>query len=60
MTCMARIHYEIDDNLHRRSKAAAAMQGITLKAFIEHALEEATKTADRDRKAPGAGRSSRA
>jgi predicted HicB family RNase H-like nuclease len=38
---VARIHYEIDDDLHRRAKSAAALQGITLKEFLERALEAA-------------------
>lgn len=33
-----RIHYEISDELHRRAKAEAARQGITLKALIEKSL----------------------
>ena len=33
-----RIHYEIDDDLHRRAKAAAALRGQTLKEFVEEAL----------------------
>lgn len=47
---MARIHYEIDDDLHRRAKSAAALQGKTLKLFLEEALEEATKAAARGRR----------
>ena len=42
MTPVARVHYEIPDDLHRRAKAAAAMLGITLKEFVIQALEEAT------------------
>ena len=38
---MPRIHYEIPDSLHRRAKAAAALQGITLREFIIEALERA-------------------
>jgi hypothetical protein len=30
-----RIHYEIDDDLHRRAKAAAALRGQTLKECVE-------------------------
>jgi predicted HicB family RNase H-like nuclease len=41
---VARIHYEIPDDLHRRAKSAAALQGITLKDFVIHALEQATTT----------------
>jgi predicted HicB family RNase H-like nuclease len=33
-----RMHYEIDDELHRKAKVAAATEGITLKAFLERAL----------------------
>ena len=33
-----RIHYVIPDDLHREAKAAAAMQGITLREFIIEAL----------------------
>lgn len=39
MRTMARVHYEIEDDLHRRAKAAAAMEGITLKALIEQGME---------------------
>jgi predicted HicB family RNase H-like nuclease len=53
VTDVARIHYEIDDDLHRRAKSAAALQGITLKAFLEQALEAATKAP------PRAGRKAR-
>lgn len=42
MSHVARMHYEIPDDLHRRAKAAAAMLGITLKEFVIQALEEAT------------------
>ena len=38
MPTMARIHYEIDDDLHRRVKSAAALEGVTLKQFIVDAL----------------------
>ena len=40
---VARIHYEIPDDLHRRAKSAAALQGVTLKDFVVAALELATK-----------------
>lgn len=39
MTAMARIHYEIPDDLHRKVKAEAAMRGQTLKDFVIAALE---------------------
>lgn len=43
MSSVAAINYDIDDDLHRRAKAAAALQGVTLKAFLEEALEDAIK-----------------
>ena len=47
---MALIHYEIPDDVHRRAKAAAALQGVTLRSFICAALELATKAAEADQK----------
>jgi predicted HicB family RNase H-like nuclease len=41
-----RIHYEIDDELHRRAKAAAALRGQTLKEFVEESLEQLVKKAE--------------
>lgn len=41
MLAVARIHYEIPDELHRRVKAAAAMKGQTLNDFIIDAIERA-------------------
>ncbi|HUF85214.1 MAG TPA: hypothetical protein VMQ81_11545 [Acidimicrobiia bacterium] len=38
---MPRIHYEIPDDLHRRAKAEAALQGRTLRDFLIAALERA-------------------
>ena len=38
---MARIHYEIPEDIHRRAKAEAALQGITLRDFVIQALEKA-------------------
>jgi len=38
---MPRIHYEIPDDLHRRAKAEAALQGLTLRDFLIKALERA-------------------
>jgi len=38
---VARIHYEIPEDLHRRVKSAAAMRGLTLKAWVIEALEQA-------------------
>ena len=43
MPTLARIHYELPDDLHRRAKSAAALQGVTLKEFLIQALEAATK-----------------
>ncbi len=35
---VARVHYEIDDDLHRECKAEAALDGLTLKDFVVRAL----------------------
>ena len=43
-----RIHYEIDDDLHRQAKAAAALRGQTLKEFVEEALEQLVEQADKE------------
>ncbi len=43
MEHIARIHYEIPDDLHRKVKAAAAMNGQTLKDFIIDALARAVE-----------------
>ena len=40
---VARIHYEIPDDLHRKVKSEAALKGLTLKDFIIRALEEALR-----------------
>jgi predicted HicB family RNase H-like nuclease len=40
---VARIHYEIDDDLHRRAKSQAALKGETLKAYIEQAIAAAVE-----------------
>jgi hypothetical protein len=55
MAGIARVHYEIDDTLHRRAKSAAAMQGVTLREFVVRALEAAVEKADRER-SPRRGR----
>lgn len=47
---MTRVHYEIDDDLHRQAKAAAALEGITLKEFVEDALAAAVTEAGKARK----------
>lgn len=41
MVAVARVHYEIPDELHRRAKAAAAIRGVSLKDFIIEALTQA-------------------
>jgi len=46
---MARVHYEIPDDLHRRVKAAAALKGETLKDFLIAALEAAAKVDEKAR-----------
>jgi hypothetical protein len=38
VSAVARIHYEIPDDLHRKVKAAAALKGVTLKDFVIEAL----------------------
>lgn len=50
MTSVARIHYEIPDDLHRQVKAEAALRGMTLKDFLIAALEASVR-ASRDPKA---------
>jgi hypothetical protein len=49
MPDVARIHYEIDDDLHRRAKAVAALEGETLKRLVEKAIAEYVERAERDR-----------
>jgi predicted HicB family RNase H-like nuclease len=41
------MHYDIPDDLHRKVKAAAAMNGQTLKDFIIEALERSLDTKPR-------------
>ncbi len=43
MPTVARIHYEIPDDLHRKAKSTAALEGKTLKQFVIDALEAATR-----------------
>ena len=38
---VAQINYEIPDDLHHQAKAAAAMLGVTLKAFVIEAISVA-------------------
>jgi len=40
---MARIHYEIPDDLHREVKAKAALEGKTLKQYLIEALATAAE-----------------
>lgn len=47
MIDVARIHIVIPDDLHRRAKSAAALQGVSLKAFLTDALEAATAKAEK-------------
>ena len=47
MRTVALIQYELPDELHRQAKAAAALQGMTLKDFVIAALEEAVKKVKR-------------
>ena len=49
MTAVARIHYEIPDDLHRRVKAAAAMRGMTLKDYLVEILSRAVEADARER-----------
>jgi len=53
MPRVARIHYEIPDDLHRRVKAAAAMRGMTLKDYIVEVLSQAVEADARARDRPG-------
>jgi uncharacterized protein (DUF1778 family) len=44
---VARIHIVIPDDLHRRAKSAAALNGQTLKDFLTDALDVATRAAEK-------------
>ena len=45
-----RIHYEFDDDLHRRATSGgAALPGQTLKEFVEEALEQLVDQAEAER-----------
>ncbi|HEX6236373.1 MAG TPA: DUF1778 domain-containing protein [Acidimicrobiales bacterium] len=37
---VGRIHYEIPDDVHRDAKAAAGLEGVTLRDFLISALEQ--------------------
>jgi predicted HicB family RNase H-like nuclease len=40
---VAQLNMPIPDDLHRRAKAAAALEGVTLKDFLIDALEAAVR-----------------
>lgn len=46
MRLVAHMNYEVPDDLHRRAKAAAAIEGVSLKDFLIRALEEAVAKAE--------------
>ena len=46
------LHYEIDDELHRRLKVLAASRGVTLKALVVELLERAVDQAESPAKKP--------
>lgn len=52
MSDVARIHYEIPDELHRQVKAQAALRGMTLKDYLIAALEASLQVS----RHPGAGK----
>lgn len=37
---VGRIHYEIPDDVHRDAKAAAGLEGVTLREFLIRALKQ--------------------
>lgn len=49
MLTVARIHYDIPDEVHRKAKSAAALQGVTLKDFLISALKDAIKRQEKAR-----------
>ena len=56
MLNVARIHIVIPDDLHRRAKSAAALQGVTLKDFLTEALAVATRNAEKSTRRPKGGK----
>lgn len=50
MHAVVDIRYELPDELHRRAKSAAALQGVSLKQFIEDALRAAVERAEKDQR----------
>ncbi len=53
MQTVAKINYDLPDDLHRRAKSAAALQGVSLKQFLIDALEMATRQAETGTKRRG-------
>jgi len=37
---VGRVHYQIPDDVHRDAKAAAGLEGVTLREFLIEALRE--------------------
>lgn len=53
------VNFEMDDEIHARAKAAAAMMGMGLYEFIELATAEKVERAETERKAREAARRER-
>lgn len=49
MKMVANMNYSVPDDLHRRAKAAAALEGVSLKDFLLRALEDAVIVAEKGR-----------
>lgn len=43
-----RLHIELPAELHKRAKIAAVQRGVTLKAFVIHALEQAIEQQEQE------------
>ena len=43
-----RLHIELPVELHKRAKIAAVQRGVTLKAFVIHALEQAIEQQEQE------------
>lgn len=52
---VARVHYEIDDDLHRQCKAESALADMTLKDFVTEALQRNVERHKLEREAKEAG-----
>jgi hypothetical protein len=50
LVTLTRVHYEIPDDLHRKVKSLAAVEGLTLKDFVILALTEAVKRREEPKK----------